>query len=266
VALRLIGRDYLSYSAVSSYQRCPLSYYFRYVASVKPEFVPSSLTFGGSIHAAIESWYRARFAAERPPTVNDQLVVFDAAWKEESQTGVRFGKGEDENSLRDLAARMLGAFREFAEPRREGQLLAVEEEFRSPLIGGCPDILGRLDLLTLTSDALRVTDFKTSRSAWGDEKIREALPQQLLYGELVRPLAESLGNRPIRLEWVVLTKTRQPAVEQYSIAPCPREIARTKATVRQVWQAVVAGHFYPCPSAMNCPSCPYAGACRRWEG
>ena len=31
-ARQLTGRDYLSYSAISTYQKCPLRYYFIYVA------------------------------------------------------------------------------------------------------------------------------------------------------------------------------------------------------------------------------------------
>jgi hypothetical protein len=31
IAKHFTGRDYLSYSAVSTYQRCPLRYYFSYV-------------------------------------------------------------------------------------------------------------------------------------------------------------------------------------------------------------------------------------------
>jgi N-glycosidase YbiA len=139
-------------------------------------------------------------------------------------------------------------------------------ELRAPIISGCPDVLGRVDLVALEADAVVITDFKTSRSAWSVDKVQEAAPQQMLYVELVRPIAKALGNRPIRVEWVVITKTKQPAVERHTLTPDVPAITRTKAIVRHVWQAIAAGHFYPCPSAMNCASCPFAEACRAWEG
>ena len=97
-------------------------------------------------------------------------------------------------------------------------------------------------------------------------KIEEAAPQQLLYTELARPLARSLGNRPIEVEWVVITKTKKPTVARHRLTPDSRAIARVKAMVQHVWRAIAGGHFYPCPSSMNCPTCPYAAACRGWEG
>ena len=266
IALELIGRDYLSYSAMSAYQKCALRFYFQYVAALAPAFTPAPLVFGGAIHKAVEGHYRTILETSSPPPLDDLLVAYDAAWKAESKAPVRFGKGESQNSLRDLAARMLWAFQASEVSKLDTSLLAVEEEFRAPLIPGCPDILGRLDLLVLDAYSLRIVDFKTSRSVWGQAKIVEAAPQQLLYTELVRPLAKKLGNRPIEVEWVVITKTKKPTVQRYRLTPDPVSIARVKAMVQHVWRAIAAGHFYPCPSSMNCPTCPYASACRVWEG
>ena len=51
-ALQLIGRDYLSFSAISLYRQCPLKFYFRYVAGLSEKTVSANLVFGGAIHAA----------------------------------------------------------------------------------------------------------------------------------------------------------------------------------------------------------------------
>jgi hypothetical protein len=142
----------------------------------------------------------------------------------------------------------------------------VEEEFRGSVIEGCPDVLGRLDLVTLDQDALRITDFKTSRSKWNDAKIAESTPQQLLYADLVAPLAEALGNRAVEVEWVVITKAKKPVVERHSLTPEQSQIARVRASVRQVWRAIAERHFYPAPSSMSCAGCPFSTACQLWEG
>ena len=47
-------RDYISYSAVTTYQACPLRYYFRYVAGLPERTVSSSLVFGSAVHRAVE--------------------------------------------------------------------------------------------------------------------------------------------------------------------------------------------------------------------
>ena len=52
-ALKLTGRDYISWSAVSTFRTCPLKYKFRYIDGLKEETVSSALVFGTGIHTAI---------------------------------------------------------------------------------------------------------------------------------------------------------------------------------------------------------------------
>jgi RecB family exonuclease len=261
-----VHRDYISYSAISTYQRCPLRYYFAYVARLAPEFISSSLIFGGALHSALEHHCRRAFEGADPPTRDELLAVYQRAWEAEATLPVQFGRDETAESLSDLAQRMLAAFQDHEVSKMDTQLLAVEEEFRAPIIPDCPDLLGRLDLVHSDRSALRIVDFKTSRGRWNESKVQEAAPQMLLYAELVRPMADALGLSDVQLEWVVITKTRQPVVEMHALTPDPRQIARTKATVRRAWQAIASGHFYPAPSPMSCAGCPYGGACQKWEG
>ena len=265
IALQLTGRDYISHAQISTYQRCPLQFFFRYVAGLEPEFVSSSLVFGGAIHAAIESHMQSVMEGAEPPPLDELVDVYERAVNNESDAPIRFGKGETVDSLRDLAVRMLTAFRASEVSKLDTRIVAIEETIRGPVIPDCPDVLGRLDLVTLDGDSLLITDFKTSRSSWNAENVRQAAPQQLLYTELVQPLAAAFGDRPIRVEWIVLSKTKQPKVERHQLTPDSAQIKRTKQIVRRVWQAIVAGHFYPSPSAMNCSSCPYRTACDQWE-
>ncbi len=176
------------------------------------------------------------------------------------------GKSESQQSLRDLARRMLTAFHESPHAQPGGTILAIEEEFRASVIPDCPDLLGRIDLVTVERAALRITDYKTARSRWNRASIREAAPQMLLYAELVRPLAQALGVTTIELQWIVLTKTKEPFVGTHVLIPQPRQLKWAKSVVRLVWRAIVNGHFYPAPSARNCATCPYWTACQQWEG
>src|SRR5437588_10919614 len=52
-------RDYISFSAIRTYQTCPLRYYFKYVAGLPEESVAAALVFGSAIHRAIEHHFRA---------------------------------------------------------------------------------------------------------------------------------------------------------------------------------------------------------------
>lgn len=263
MAVTLTGRDYLSYSAVSTYQTCSLRYYFRYVLGLPEPFVSASLVFGGAIHAAIEEHYRERMHGKKTPPLDRLRQVYREAWQEYDSQTVQFGKEDDRESLAHLADRVLTTFQSSKLANLSGQILGIEEEFRGEIIPGCPEILARVDLLVDAGEALVVTDFKTTRSRWGAEQVEDSAGQLLLYHDLVKPLSE---GRPIRLEFAVITKTKTPDLSQHAVPIDRRRIDRIKLIVQRVWEAIQAGVFFPSPSPLNCSGCPFREPCREWTG
>ena len=83
------------------------------------------------------------------------------------------------------------------------------------------------------------------------------------WAALARSIAEGW---PIRLQFIVVTKAKTPEVLRYEVPADPRWIERTKRFVENVWRAIDAGCFFPAPSAMRCPGCPYRDPCRCWSG
>ncbi len=263
VAEELTGRNYISYSALSTYQQCPLRYFFKYVAGLPEETVSASLVFGGAIHRAVQLHYQELLAGAPSPDLDMLLAEYQDAWRERDLQQVTFAKDSDVSSLHSLADRMLRAFKasELANP--SGTILGIEEEFRGQLIPGCPDVLARVDLLIDVGEELVVTDFKTSRSRWNQSQANDSAEQLLLYSELVKELAP---GKPVTLQFSVLTKAKEPVIESFRVAADPKRVARTKRVAENVWRAIEAGHFYPSPSPMNCPSCTFREPCRRWQG
>jgi len=62
---------------------------------------------------------------------------------------------------------MLTTFRENPASAFDETVIGIEEELRGELIPGVPDLLARIDLLTTTSDALVITDFKKQPAVAG---------------------------------------------------------------------------------------------------
>jgi hypothetical protein len=191
------------------------------------------------------------------------LDVFRQAWGDREGPDIRFKKGESLDSLCMLAERMLVAFQksELASPK--GQIIGIEEELRGPLVDGCPDLMARVDMMIDTDDALQLVDLKTARSQWSQQHVEESASQLLIYSELAKPLAD---GKPLRLAFAVLTKAKSPQFLLHPVEPSARQVDRTKRVVEQVWRAIQAGNFYPNPSPMNCPTCPYRKPCKNWLG
>jgi putative RecB family exonuclease len=130
-------------------------------------------------------------------------------------------------------------------------------------VPGVPDLLARVDLLVDTGETLVITDFKTSRSRWNRDHVEDAAEQLILYASLVQDLAP---GKDIGLEFMVVTKAKEPVVEQHSLRFDPQRAERTRHVVERVWSAIEAGCFYPAPSPMSCGGCPFRDPCRRWCG
>ncbi len=256
-------RDYVSFSALSLYQRCSLRYFFRYVAQLPEESTSASLVFGKAVHRAIGHHFEELLAGNAPPELDTLLAEFNAGWDEAPADQITFPKTDTRDSLARLADRILTAFRDSDVSQPRGHILGIEEELRGPIIDGAPDLLARLDLLTKSEDTLSVTDFKTSKSAWSSDQATDSAEQLLLYAELVR---QSFPDMPIRLEFIVFTKAKKVAIGRYTVPLNAARVTRTKRIAQRVWRAISAGHFVPSPTPMNCQGCPYRAACRQWSG
>lgn len=257
------GRDYLSFSQINTYRSCPLRYYFRYIEQLPEETVSAALVFGSAIHAALEYWFREQLAGNPEPDLDLLLAAYQEEWRQRDLTHIEFGRKDDLDSLGQLAERVLRTFCDSDLARPEGTVLGVEEELRDNMIDGCPDLLARLDLIVETDDAVIVTDFKTSRSRWSQSQAEQSGEQLLLYSELVKDL---VPGKPLKLEFIVATKTKTPAVERYTVPHSAESVRRVRKTVEQVWSGIRSGLFYPSPSPMNCGGCPFQAPCREWCG
>jgi putative RecB family exonuclease len=263
VAKRLTGRDYVSWSALSTFRTCPLKYKFRYIDGLPEESVSSALVFGTGIHSAVEQHYQAILSGDPKPDLDALLFAYRSAWLPHDPDAIQFGSSETRASLDALASKMLTAFLSSPAASVQGRVLGVEEEIRGMLVEGVPDLYGRVDLLTEDSDSLVVTDIKTSRGKWSTEQVEDSGEQLLVYSHLA---SEISPGKKITTRFLVLTKTKEPVVEEHVREVEPTAVKRTLAGVERVWRAIESGVFYPAPSTVACAGCGYRSACRAWAG
>lgn len=258
---QLTGRDYVSWSAISTYQSCPLKWYFRYVADLPEETVSSSLVFGGAIHRAAELHYRELLAGNPAPDLDTLLAEYQEAWLERDLDAIKLGKNETLDSLSQLAERVLSAFQASDIANPSGAIVGVEEELRGQLTKDSPDLLARVDLIIDDHNSLTLVDLKTARSRWSAQQVDSSADQLMLYSELAKELQP--GKR-LNLQFAVISKTKSPSVDIHTVPIYVQRVARTRKVVSQVWKSIQAGHVYPAPSPMICGGCPFKEPCHEW--
>ena len=72
----------------------------------------------------------------------------------------------------------------------------------------------------------------------------------------------------MKLHFAILTKAKKPVVQ---LIPVPTDTdtdrqATMRDSIRQVWQAIQGGNFYPSPSPQNCSGCPFRSRCPVFAG
>ena len=83
---------HLSYSSVTTYQRCPLQWHFRYVEKIPEEVIGSALVFGSAVHSGIERHFQTQLETGDAPTTEELLEAFDECWTSFDSDLIKFGK------------------------------------------------------------------------------------------------------------------------------------------------------------------------------
>ena len=265
------GRGYFSFSEVSSFQRCPLQWKYRYIDGVQPEQINAALVLGSGVHAAIEHHFQQIMEVGALPSLDELLEVFDGCWdKEIKDLPVTYPRGQDRETIRSTAGRMIEQFMASPHAQPDGEIVGIEESFRVVLADDLPDLMGCVDMVTRRGNELCITDFKTARSMWSPNTAQENADQLTLYSVGMQDLARTLSDdATIALRFVVITKTKDVKIESLPVKADPDRLNRTVLTVRNVVasmkHASKTGAIYPSPSQFNCATCPYKRRCKIWH-
>lgn len=254
----MTGRRYVSWSQLTSYRSCPRKWFFSHVEALEPEFVASSLLFGSAFHAAVQYHYEHQLIGQSVSAA--QLCdAFQTAWKaERGERQVRYSKDETEDTITELASRMLAAFSESSLAQPEGSLIAIEETLTGTVHPQMPDLLARVDVIWQSDDGFHLMDVKTSKCRWSDSKLTDQADQLLLYSQLVEQLT---GRDDLQLHFGIVTKAKSPATQLLPVEFNPQRSDNTLKMMLPVWNGMKAGIDYANPNPLTCSTCPFKSRC-----
>jgi CRISPR/Cas system-associated exonuclease Cas4 (RecB family) len=255
--------DHLSWSSIQTYRTCPRKFFYKYVARAPEESVAAALLHGGAIHRAVERAHEARMQGLPMPGVEELLCAYDEGWGDgvHGRKAIQYAKGEDAATLRELAGRMLSAYREHLASEAAAETIGIEHAARFRLLSDAPPVEARLDLVELRGADLVVTDLKTSRSRWTDDKAREQLPQLVFYAYAAAPILRDLGAARLVLRFVVVTKGKAPVVQVVAPKASSDDASRAKQLLADCWQTMRSSSAFVRHEGWQCKQCPFRVRC-----
>ncbi len=240
----------LSYSEISTYQNCPLSYRLRYVEGRPAEPGPA-LSFGKSIHSALEWLYSC--PTPDPPVLSDLVEQLETCWLSEGYSSV-----EEEARYFYQARSALELYYRNNILKDPGQFrvpAALEYKFRVDL-GFC-ELSGVIDRLDKTPDGgFEIFDYKTNRRLPPARRLAEDL-QLPLY----QIAAEKIWEIPVEsvtFHYVLLD-------HRHTMFVTGERVESALAEVERVAGCIQSNEFQPRRNNL-CPWCDFLDECDLMAG
>ena len=234
----------LSFSKLSRFETCPLSYKLHYLDRLTSEpGVP--LLFGSAVHAVLEGLVREHMHEERVGALPEDRAaeLWQEAWAKSGMSGI------------DVFREGLDIVHRFV--REQGLLehhdvLAVEKEFRID-VGGFT-VLGYLDRVDRVDDeTVEVIDYKTNRQLFTREEIDASLQMSLyhLAAQELWPWAKK-----VRLTFWMLRHGLRQTTERTA-----DDIEGTRRYVETLGTTINKACEFPAKLNSNCVYCDHRKHC-----
>ena len=236
--------QHLSYSRLSRFETCPLSYRLHYIEKKQAE--PGlPLRFGKTIHAVLERLIKEVVDDERTGPLSEEraLELYREAWGAEQLTGM------------DVFAEGLAIIRRFIAEQGvvdHRDVLAIEKEFRLPV--GPFEVLGFIDRVDWIDDeTVEVIDYKTNHQIFSRDEVDTSL-QMSLYEVAVRRLWP--WAKKVKLTfWMLRHGVRQETTRT------EEQLADALAYVETLGRQTETATEYPARLNTNCSYCDHRKQC-----
>lgn len=233
----------LSYTQISLYQSCPLSYKLQYIDGLKTKD-KWYFSFGSTLHKCAEFFFKVRVPP--PPSLNELLQHYEREWLSEG-----YESAEEEANYKAYGKQLLS---EFWQIHNTGfkMPVAVERPFTVDIQGvklrGLIDRVDKLD-----SGGLSIVDYKTSRELFTSDHLTTDL--QLTLYQLA---AEQIWQQPVHRLTLYHFRTNTACT---CGARDKTQLDAARQVVLEVAEGIAQGNF---PAIENdfCPCdfpeyCPY---------
>jgi putative RecB family exonuclease len=244
-----------SHSRLSSFEKCPLQYRYRYVDRIKKDSFGVEAFMGQRVHEGLEHLYRRR-SEGKTPRLDEVLDVYRRRWQQEFSPRVKVvRRGQVADDYRAEGEKCLRAYYHRNAPFDDGLTIAIEEKVEFSLdASGRYRILGYIDRVSRPAPGTyEIHDYKTAANIPGDEELRRDR-QLTFYQMAVRD--RHADAREVRLIWHFL----QQGERRVSTRTEAEIEAHRRQAVRLI-DTIEAARDFPARTSMLCLWCEYRDIC-----
>ncbi len=240
-----------SYSAISSFEACPLKFKLAYIDKIKPPRRSIEMFLGTRVHEALEKLYRDKLFGKLL-TLEELLDFYNERWRREMSDAIFVAKEYDAENYRIMGQRYLVDYYNTYKPFDEGRTIALEKKVFFPL-NDRYWISGIIDRITEVNGVYEVHDYKTSLYLPTKKEIEEDC-QLALYAIALDHL---YGVKDIELVWHFLAFNKEIRLRKPSYEDAREEVIKR---IEEIEEARKRNEFPPRESSL-CPYCSYKPLC-----
>ena len=245
-----------SHSRLSSYEKCPLQYRYRYIDKIRKDTFGIEAFLGNRVHEALEHLYRRKGEVRKAPRLPEILAVYRSRWDAEYKDNVRIvRRGWAPADYREEGEKYLTGFYHRNAPFDDGETVGLEVKVEFALdASGRYRVLGYIDRLVRREAGLyEIHDYKTSAFRPSDEDLRRDR-QLTFYQMAVRD--QHADARDVRLVWHFLAQgDRRTATRTES------EIEDHRRQAMRLVDRIEAARDFPARPSPLCRWCEYRDIC-----
>ncbi len=260
-----------SYTQIKAYEKCPLQYKFAHVLHLPTRGNPS-LSFGKSVHAALEKFFllakdgaQSSLFQDAPdshqelpipnyqfPALTVLLDLYEQSWIPEW-----YASKEEAAEFKARGQTMLEGF--YAAAERDGwpNVWAIEKPFAMEFWGlkmkGKIDRIDHVGSLEVAgAPSVEIVDYKTGRSPKTDAQVDR--DQLLLYQLAAKNV---LGAEPKKLTFHYLEDQKR-----VSFLGSEEDLTTLQTSMTATAENIRSGDFHPTPAANTCGFCDFKAICQ----
>jgi len=244
-----------SHSRLSSFEKCPLQYKYRYIDKIKTETQGIEAFMGIRVHEVLEKLYRDLMLSKRP-SLEALIEFYQERWRQEFSDKVIIVKTEfTAEHYRQVGERCVAGYYQRYEPFDQAATVGLEERVALALDSDNRyQLQGYVDRLARAAPGVyEIHDYKTSSSLPSDTDLRRDRQLTIYLMAVQRRFADA---REIRLIWHYLAFDQELGSSR---TPAEIEDHRRK-TIGLIATIEKTTEFPPHESAL-CRWCDYRPIC-----